>query len=72
MKYLAKEEADLSDGVQGGAMRDEETGDFNWDQLGGLVAPGGIKNAKNAKAYNKGFEDNDMDAMDDLSDMGFS
>ena len=56
MKYMSKEETDLSDGVQGGAMRDEETGKFNWGNLGGLVAPGGIKNARSAKFYNKGFE----------------
>ena len=72
MKYMSREETDLSDGVQAGAIRDEETGKLNWDQMGKLLGPGGIKNARTAKFYNEGYEDSDMDAMDDLSDMGFS
>ena len=72
MKYMSREETDLSDGIQAGAMRDEETGKVNWDQMGKLLGPGGVKNARNAKFYNEGFEDSDMDAMDDLDDMSFS
>ena len=98
MKYLAAEETDLSDGVQAGAFRDEETGKMNWDNVGSTAKKGAvggaagmlvggpvgavvgagigmakdIKQARFAKWYNEGYEESDVGAMDDLSDMGFS
>ena len=98
MKYLAAEETDLSDGVQAGAFRDEETGRMNWDNIGGTATKGAagaaiggavagpvgavigagvgmakdIKQARRAKWYNEGYEESDVGAMADLSDMGFS
>ena len=98
MKYMAAEETDLSDGVQAGAFRDEETGKRNWDNIGGTAKKGAagaaiggavagpvgavigagvgmakdIKQARFAKWYNEGYEESDVGAMADLSDMGFS
>ena len=37
-KYLSRKEDDLSDGIQHGALRDEETGDVNFGAVGGLGA----------------------------------
>ena len=98
MKYLAAEETDLSDGVQAGAFRDEESGKMNWGNVGGTAKKGAvggaagmliggpvgavvgagvgmakdIKQARHAKWYNEGYEESDVGAMADLSDMGFS
>ena len=47
-KYLSRREDDLSDGIQHGALRDEETGDINFGtvgKLGAVAAAGGALGA---------------------------
>ena len=82
MRYLAAEEADLSDGVQHGSLRREGYEDNVYNQQTGMQ---GLKNKfdfsaltnyshkerKFAKHYNKGFQEANIDAMDDLDDMSF-
>ncbi len=103
MKYLAREEQSLSDGVQEGVYRDEETGKLNLNEIGSTAAKGlvggitgksllasaiggpaaliagatigmakDLRQAKMGRIYNEGFEEADVAAMDDLSDMQYS
>ena len=98
MKYLSRNEQDLSDGIQSYSMHVSE-GNFEWDKMPGgkagaalgagavmgampalaglgpaglLLAANEVGKIRNARAYNQGFEESHIDAMGDLSDIGFS